>query len=59
MDVNNGWDGTASGKLSNTGVYIYMLSFNDGFLTRKKEGSLTLIRYFFSFIKKESLNLWK
>jgi hypothetical protein len=52
MDVNNGWDGTASGKLSNTGVYIYTLSFNDGFLTRKKEGSLTLIRQFFFFYKK-------
>jgi gliding motility-associated-like protein len=43
-DINNGWNGTARGKALNTGVYVYTLSFNDGFLTRKKEGSLTLIR---------------
>jgi gliding motility-associated-like protein len=36
-DINNGWDGTTNGRALNTGVYVYTLSFNDGFLTRKKK----------------------
>jgi gliding motility-associated-like protein len=43
-DINTGWDGTTSGQTLNTGVYVYVLSFNDGFSTRKSEGSFTLIR---------------
>ena len=43
-DINQGWNGMKNGQILNNGVYVYMISFNDGFAVRKKEGSLTLIR---------------
>lgn len=43
-DINQGWDGMKDGQLLNNGVYVYMISFYDGFSNRNKEGSVTLIR---------------
>lgn len=43
-DIDNGWDGIVRGEAMCTGVYIWILQFNDGFTVRKKEGSVTLIR---------------